>query len=128
MNDPIPVPVPVPDPATPTPFFTTSPPASAPVGAVTIALKADIHHAPKYTLTVTRDGVAVAPPANLQSGNAQVPSTAIDIPTTGTGNLVIPSAYFANLGAGNYSIKITANSLMLPGAGTTSTSFTLTLP
>lgn len=113
----------------PTPTFSTAPPASAPIGDVTFALSADVPHAPKYTLTVKRNGVTVTPPATVQSGNAQINSTEIDIPTTGTGNLVIPSAYFSNLGAGDYTITISANeNLGLPGTGTTSATFTLTAP
>lgn len=125
MNDPNPIPTA----NVPTITFTTSPPASQQIGAVTFALSADINHTPKYTLTVKRNGTAVAAPATVQSGNAAIDTTAIDIPTTGTGGLVIASAYFTNLGAGNYTITLTANDNPgLPGTGTASASFTLTAP
>jgi hypothetical protein len=114
----------------PTPSFTKPEvPHTQAVGAVTIALTADLPYAPNSALTVKRNGTAVAAPATVQSGNAQIASDNIPIPTTGTGNLVIAAEYFTNLGAGEYTLTITANNNPgLPGSGTANVTFTLAAP
>jgi len=112
----------------PSPSFTKpTVPHTQAIGAVTIALTAEAHYADKYTLTATRNGAAVAAPASVQSGSGQVATNQIDIPVTGTGDLVIAAAYFNNLGAGDYALKVTANDYNgLPGTGEATVSFTLT--
>jgi hypothetical protein len=121
VNDPIPGGSPVPA------FTLPTVPHAQPAGDVTIALSADIAYVPKYTLTVKFNGNAVAAPANLTAPNGgNVPTNAIDIPTTGTGNLKIPAAYINTHGPGLYTLVITANNNPgLPGTGTATVDFTI---
>ncbi len=97
----------------PAPVFTKPTVYTQPLGDVTIALRANLHHAPKYSLLVFKNEMPVSPPTHVKKNGVDVPSTQIEISGSPavSGDLVIPAAYFTPLGPGNYLFRIQANSL-----------------